>query len=1172
MCLPSMPRVVGVFCALCFLGQSAWAHVLFDFEDESAGWRVNVYGSGKLVCGPAESAAVGRGALAVRSDGLKGGNVISPALPSGERWRLGVYDRVRFRARPATPMTKGRLVFVTDEKTHSTYSFEFVMENAEWQTYVFPLSRCWNRGRQKLDASRLRHLYVNPGQADAEFAVDHVELLGAARRVNLRPDRSLEILPLVGPPPTLDGKLDDPAWRGAAKLEGFVRYGSGEPAKDPTTAFVTYDSRALYIAARLSSSAMDKLRSDETARDADVWRDDCLEIFLDPGHTHREWRQFVTNSVGARFDAHMPGGKPGRGKVWNAAGWEVKGAKGTDAWTVEMKLPFSDLGGAPKPGDVWGFNVCREAPSTGELSMWNDTGGRFTRVAHLADLVFAEAPAEFAPTEVRLEEKTPDEYVLRVTLPASSSPSRYRLWTQAPGQEPKRTEGEAKKYFVDGEFALPVRFKPEAEGEAKIGFTLYAAGGERICYRAFTFDVRFPFEASLDRLVLVPSPQQIKRGEGHFSVSAATRIVIGGGSDDLRCAVALQRGIAREQRLALTSSRHGAVPELDAILVGSPESSPAVAQALQSSQLAERLAALPAEGFVVVVSPERVVLAGRDGRGTYYAVRTFLQLLVHGTTGDSGVGADSCVIVDWPEHPFRGYMLFSSGWPQDPFDPEEVKRFIYSQVAGLRYNTLVWQMKAGYRYSTHPRLANRCATTRQELRDIICFARDNFVELIPNTNILGHANWIVLKRKELMEDGKPHQICTRHPGIRPLLSDILDEMLDVFDDPKRLHVGLDEVRWKTFNLPEERRCPRCRGVPKWQIYAEHITWLHDYLAERGVEMWLWGDMLLTTHNGGPPFDCAKALEVIPKDIVICNWSAEYSNGSCQFLREKGFRVVKANSNQIRPEDAPFVTGNLASFWYRHPWCPFSQSGPRGLMMRTAYAAEFSWRTNREDVSLPAFRRSCDENVLRLLAHNRLPRDGWQPVDPGACLAQDLAEEGIGLDARHLLAGDLACGSVALKTTGKCAFLSEDGQRVAGPVKLGERISDLALLHTAVFPGGKKERKVFFKPFLAPNEGVVIAELRVAYADGTSLSVPLRIGMEIADWRPQATSEYLVNCPHIVRFPSESCRADAPGTTDGVAYLFHWVNPRPRSRIESVGVHHTGGAASYALFAISARRM
>ena len=101
---------------------------------------------------------------------------------------------------------------------------------------------------------------------------------------------------------------------------------------------------------------------------------------------------------------------------------------------------------------------------------------------------------------------------------------------------------------------------------------------------------------------------------------------------------------------------------------------------------------------------------------------------------------------------------------------------------------------------------------REQMRDILQFARDNYLDVIPNTNLLGHANWIVLKKKHLQEDGKPHQICSRHPETRLLIADVLDEMLDVCDYPKRLHVGLDEVRWKTLNLPESERCPRssCR--------------------------------------------------------------------------------------------------------------------------------------------------------------------------------------------------------------------------------------------------------------------------------------------------------------------------------------------------------------------------
>ena len=534
-------------------------------------------------------------------------------------------------------------------------------------------------------------------------------------------------------------------------------------------------------------------------------------------------------------------------------------------------------------------------------------------------------------------------------------------------------------------------------------------------------------------------------------------------------------------------------------------------------------------------------------------------------------------------------MIFTSGWPQDPHDPEVLKEFIYRQVAGFKYNAIVWQMKAGYRYASWPRLANRCAMSREQVRDVIQFARDHGIELIPNTNILGHANWIVLKYKELQEDGKPHQLCTRHPQTYPMLFDVLEEMLDLFDHPARLHVGLDEVRWKTLNLPEEEQCPRCRGVPKWEIYAEHIRQLHDFLQRRGVrEMWMWGDMLVARHNGGPPFDCARALDAIPTDIVIANWSAEYAQGSSRELAEKGFRVVKANSRQVPDSEAPHVFGNLASFWYRHPWCPMSHTGERGLMLQTAYAADFSWNINHENISLNQYRRERDLNVLRLAARQPVPAGAAESrfvelaaavnralVDREAGDGTGWADLGADQDLRAFPGGEVTVGPVRFRGA---AGGPEDARAVyltaalpeSASVPVNRRIASLALLHTAVFPTTAALQKTFQQRFLAPNEGVPVVTCRVTYQGGDVIDVPLRIGMEVGNWLPANDGEYLVNCPYIFRLATAQRREQNPGTADAVLYVFEWVNPEPGKSIEALRFTHAGIEASYALLAVSAR--
>ena len=1168
--------------------QAVGSHVLFDFETGAEGWKANVYGKGKMWAEAAAEAKVGRGAFLVHFRELSGANLIGPAIPFGQAWRQRRYDRVRFWARAERPMSKACLVFVTDEAKHATYNLHFPMEKTGWQRHTYPLARCWNRGKKALDATRITRVYVT-GAGTLDFALDHVELLEAAREVYLKPDRHVFVRPAESAP-KIDGQLSDAAWQGATHLPEFVQYKTGTSPKDQTEAWVTFDDEALYVAAQLYTRDPSKLKAEETARDASVWRDDCFEVFIDPQHTHTECYQFVTNAIGSQLDIALPGGKEGRGKSWNGS-WIVKTAVGTDSWVVEMRIPFSDFGLKPEIGGSWGFNVCREAPSTGELSYWTDTGGRFTRVRGLADLVFGR-PAEdgIAVTNVRLEEKAPGSYILRAETKAlAEREASYVIWTQSPDDARTRARGEASIAAGEGEIALPVEFEAKEEGEAKVWFVLKDKGTQSvITYGAYNFQIAFPSEASLANLVLVPRPKEMQRADGAFELKGSTIIHIGDDPDEGNVGDLIQRETAECYGVTMAVRRHGDIPSENVVLVGRPDTNPALKQALTERDLLGRLDGLKPEGYMLVVEPERILAAGRDDRGTYYAARTLLQLVANAASEGDAPRAPCSTIVDWPDFPFRGFMVHTSGWPQDPIDVEMVKEFIYKQVAGGKFNTIVWQMKAGYQYSRWPRLRNRCALSREQVRDVARFARDHFVEIIPNTNILGHSNWIVLKYKELQEDGKQHQLCTRHPMTYPLLFDVMEEMLDVFDQPKRLHVGLDEVRWKTFNLPEDQRCDRCRGVPKWQIFADHITKLRDFLKSKGVEMWMWGDMLLTRHNGGPPFDCHKALDLIPKDIVICNWSAEYARGSSKELVDKGFRVVKANSRQVPLDDAPYVFGNLASYWYRHPWCPVTSGGERGLMMQTAYGADFSWNINRESVSQQQWVREQDVNVLRMVAQPRVPhgKAQYEPVDIAAWVNRSVVDEtpsdgkgwadlGPEKDLRSLPAGSLRVGNIDFRTTrgntGEpwAAHLTAQSP-AAGPLQLKLRAESVAFLHAGIFPTDPDRRKAYLKRFLAPCVGVPVATVRVTYAGGKQVSVPLRVGMEVGSWRPTRHGEYLYRCPYILRLATEECRRKTPGATDTVLYAYEWVNPHPSWRIDAMAIGHAGVEADYALLAVSTR--
>lgn len=1171
-------------------GLLAADHVLFDFEDGATAWRPTVFknATGTIKAKRASEAKVGAGAIEVRIDDLTApyGKLRSPTLPFGQPWRQRKYDRIRFWARAERPMTRAHLQFRTDEG--QSFTFHFVMDKAEWQQHEFPVTRGWNRYKKALDLSRVSWVDVG-AVGTAHFMLDHLELLEAAREVFLQSDRHLFVAP-TRQPPRIDGDLGDRCWKTASPLSRFTRYKSDEPARDQTEAWITYDEAALYIAARLHSRAMDKLKTSAKARDASVWKDDCLEVFVDPRHTHKEWFQFVTNSIGTQYDGLFPPGEaPGRGLAWNGE-WTVEVAVGKSSWTVEMRVPFADLGRVPQPGEAWGFNICREAHSTGELSYWAPTGGKFTRARGFADLVFApvlDLSAKFS--DARVEEKTPGAYVFRAKTEARRPVTgRYRLRMQSPEDRITHAQGRIAIPAGESETVIPVEFEIQNAGEAKVCLLLTDEKTRAVLsYGAHNFQVTFPSEASLSKIVLVPTPKEFTQGKGAFGLQAETRIRTGSGGRETFIADVVRRELAKYHGIELPKASRTAAGD-GLILIGRPDTCPPLRSALAEHGILKRFDALKSEGYVVLVEPKRVLIAGKDARGTYYAARTFLQLVAGATMEGQPPRAPHCAIVDWPDFPFRAYMVSTCGFSQGPVPADVLKEHIYKEIAGYKYNCILWRVKNGYDYQGRPGIARASALPRDTYKELVRFAEDHFLDLMPSLNLHGHANWFLGPYPELREDGDIKTLCTRHPDTYPLLFDMTDQLIELFNRPKRFHVGLDEVRWQTPNLPPDKHCPRCKGIPKWQIFADHVTRLRDHLKSRGVETWMWGDMLVRRHNGRAPFDCYKALDLIPKDVVLTNWSAGSAPGSCRELHEKGFPVVRGNSIEVPSVDAPHVFGNLASIWQCTPWRSVCGVGEWGVMMTTAYAANFSWNVNREHITQDRFIRESDANILRLIARPAVPNGGasYVPIDIGKVVNRRVVDRASGdgkgwadlgpdLDLRALPMGRIQLGPMLFQTVpgeptaARCIYLTE---RVPSsrPIPVGKPAASLVFLHAAILPKSSSGRAALFRRFIRPPDGVPIATCRVTYDDGNQVNVPLRLGVEVGSWLPSRKSEYLRRCPYLFRLATQKARRTiGPDAADVVLCAFEWPNATGRS-VHSVELMHAGTEADYALVALSLR--
>ena len=181
-------------------------------------------------------------------------------------------------------------------------------------------------------------------------------------------------------PPSVDGSLDDPAWREAPWTEPFVDI-RGSDWPDPhilTRAKIVWDERFLYVGAELEEPHLWATLAD---RDAIVYREHDFEVFLDPDGDGLAYYELEINALGTEFDLFLDRPYRRQGKA-NIA-WDMEGLRtavhldGTlndpsdedIGWSVEIAIPWSalrppgapaeDAAGPPRPGDSWRVNFSR---------------------------------------------------------------------------------------------------------------------------------------------------------------------------------------------------------------------------------------------------------------------------------------------------------------------------------------------------------------------------------------------------------------------------------------------------------------------------------------------------------------------------------------------------------------------------------------------------------------------------------------------------------------------------------------------------------------------------------------------------------------------------------------------------------------------------------------------
>ncbi len=170
---------------------------------------------------------------------------------------------------------------------------------------------------------------------------------------------------------TIDGRLDEAAWRAATPITDFTQLDpqEGQPASERTEARILIDDAAIYVGMRMYDGEAALIQKQLARRDESI-EGDLVEVTFDSYHDHLSAYIFRLSPLGARRDATVSDNN-GQDNSWDAV-WEGAASVDGEGWTAEFRIPLSQLRFNPNASEqMWGLQLGRKIARKAEVSYFS---------------------------------------------------------------------------------------------------------------------------------------------------------------------------------------------------------------------------------------------------------------------------------------------------------------------------------------------------------------------------------------------------------------------------------------------------------------------------------------------------------------------------------------------------------------------------------------------------------------------------------------------------------------------------------------------------------------------------------------------------------------------------------------------------------------------------------
>ena len=361
---------------------------------------------------------------------------------------------------------------------------------------------------------------------------------------------------------------------------------------------------------------------------------------------------------------------------------------------------------------------------------------------------------------------------------------------------------------------------------------------------------------------LMPWPSSVEAGSGRLRIDASFSVTRSGHTEPR-----LDRAV---QRFLLQLSQETGVPAFAKSAVSGK-----AGLAIHTDHAGKEIQELGEdETYVLEVTPEGATLTASTPLGTLHGLQTFLQLVE--VTPD-GFAAPTVTVRDTPRFPWRGLMIDVSRH----FIPLDVLKRNIDGMEAVKMNVFHWHLSEnqGFRIESkkfpklHEMGSDGLFYTQDDARDLIAYARDRGIRVVPEFDVPGHSTAWFVGYPELAGGPGPYEIERKwgifDPAMDPtnertykFLDELIAEMAKLFPD-HFFHIGGDEVNGKQWDAnPKIQQFMKSRSLKNNEA-------MQAYFSQRVQK-------LVTRHGKAVVGWDEVFIPGVPKDIVIQSWRGQAS--------------------------------------------------------------------------------------------------------------------------------------------------------------------------------------------------------------------------------------------------------------------------------------------------------